>query len=84
MEKTQSFRKWEYWQEALIIPGLLGLGFWLLSDRPRYEYLLPILGMVVISLLFEIRGKLEAIRFMMAYDLDKKLDHDFRQMLDQD
>lgn len=84
MEKTESSRNRDSWQETLTITGLLMLGAWLLSDRPRQEYALPIVGLAIIALLFEIRGKLEAIRFMMAYDFNKKLDQEFQEKLDRD
>jgi hypothetical protein len=84
MEKTQSSRNRDSWQEILTITGLSVLVLWLLFDRPRQEYALPIIGLAIVSLLFEIRGKLEAIRFMMAYDFDKKLDQDYQEKLDRD
>ena len=84
MEKTESSRFQDSWQETLTITGLSVLVLWLLADRPWQEYALPIIGLAIIALLFEIRRKLEAIRFMMAYDFNKKLDQEFQEKLDRD
>jgi hypothetical protein len=35
-------------------------------------YVMLLVGLFIVALLFEIRGKLEAIRFMMARDFDEK------------
>ena len=35
-------------------------------------YVFALIGLAIVALLFEIRGKLEAIRFMMDRDFDEK------------
>jgi hypothetical protein len=37
-----------------------------------YEYVLPLVGLIVVALLFDIRSKLEAIRLMMVRYFDEK------------
>ena len=37
-----------------------------------HDYALPIIGLIIGALLFEIRAKLEAIRFMMERDFDER------------
>ena len=49
-----------------------GVLVWLLADRPRDRYALPIVRWVIIGLLSEIHRRLEAIRFLMDHDFDEK------------
>jgi hypothetical protein len=37
-----------------------------------YEYVMPLVGLIVVALLFDIRSKLEAIRLMMVRYFDEK------------
>ena len=41
-------------------------------EARAHEYVFPIIGLLIVVLLFGIHGKLEAIRFMMARDFDEK------------
>jgi hypothetical protein len=56
----------------LLIAVLGSILVWLLADRPRHEYALPVVGWVVIGLLSQIHRRLEAIRFLMDHDFDEK------------
>jgi hypothetical protein len=59
-------------QNQLLMAVLGGVLVWLLADRPRDRYALPIVRWVIIGLLSEIHRRVEAIRFLMDHDFDEK------------
>ena len=71
---TESFGKRERLENQLA-NMTLGIGAAIvLPGRPWIEWAFYGLGALILVALLEIRAKLEAIRFMMAHDLDEKLD----------
>ncbi|MGA2792887.1 MAG: hypothetical protein ABSE69_05035 [Roseiarcus sp.] len=71
---TESFRKRETLESTLLPFALLLGGVFVLPGRPSSEWAFFGAAVLIAVVLFEIRGKLEAIRFMLAHDFEEKID----------
>jgi hypothetical protein len=70
--------------EEIIISavGIVG-GLYVLKDSPWNTWAIYFVIFACLVILLEIRRIVEAIRFMVAYEFNKKIDEDFARKLDE-
>jgi hypothetical protein len=70
----ESFRKKEYVESVVANVALISAAGVVLPGRPWVKWAFYALAALIFVALLAIRGKLEAIRFMLAFDFEEKIE----------